>query len=306
MHTLKPFQCFFSILYVLGLNPFISFDNLNRKRSKIIEFFLRFINIVVSSFVIYMTDKTLRHEKWFVVFRHLTFTFDVWINFIAVFENLSHFNAAYRILQTIATVIELFLATFAANFPYNAMKKTLLWKFLIIMSAVFLKFIGHRGTNPKIVMKNILWSIFNTITNFHLLHLLFYIEFMKFILIGLSEKILSLTNRTRVHWRHEKTKECLNVIRQIKLIHFKLWRIAHAVNLMFGWFLLSFMMEQATKFIFYAYFIFLTANAHRNHSDGIMWIFRKYSFQFFLHSVWFTVCILNATHSGLCPKGHRM
>lgn len=294
MHSLKPFQSYFSIFYVLGLNPFISFNNPNQKRSKIVEFFLRFINVVVSSFVIYITDMTWRHAKWFAIFRYLSFSFDVWINFIAVFENLGNVNATYRILETISTVIELFLATFAANFPYNAMNKTLRWKFLTIMSTVFLKFIGHRGTSPKIIMKNILWTIFNTITNSHLLHLIFYIEFMKFILIGLSEKVLSLTNQTRVHWRHEKTREWLNVIRQIKLIHFKLWRIAHAVNLMFGWFLLSFMMEQAMKFIFYAYFIFHTANSHENHLDGIIWIFRKYSFQSLLHSVWFIVCILIA------------
>lgn len=276
MHRLKPFQSYFSIFYVFGLNPFISFNNPKEKRSKIIELLLRFMNILLSSFVIYMTDLTWRHAKWLAIFRHFMFTFDVCINYIAVFENVINFNATCRILQSISTVTELFAKTFAPNFPYNAMNKTIKWKFLLIMSTVILKFFGHSGKTAKIVIKNFLWTIFDTVTNIHLLHLLFYIEFMKFILIGLSEKISSLSNGTRVYWRHENSSEWLYVIHQIKLIHFKLWRIANAVNLMFGWFLLSFMMEQATKFIFYAYYIFHSANSHENHPAGIMWIFRKY------------------------------
>lgn len=278
MHKLKPFQSLFTILYVLGLNPFISFDNLNKKRSKIIDFFLRSINVGVSLLIVYLTNITWRHAKWFAIFGHLSFTFDVCINFMAVFENVINFNATYRILQTTSIVIELFVTAFAANFPYNAMKKSLKWKFLIMMSTIFLKFIGHRGTNTRKLLQNMLWTFFNAITNFHLLHLIFYLELMKCILIGLNEKIVNSTNYTRVYWRHEKTTDWLNVIHQIKLIHFKLWRIAHAVNSLFGWFLFSFMMEQATKFIFYAYFIFLNANSLANNSDGIMWIFRKYSF----------------------------
>lgn len=277
MYRLKPFQSFFTILYVLGLNPFISFHNINKRPSKVISFFLRFINVVESLLVIYLTNIAWRHAKWFAIFVHLSFTFDVCINLIAVFENLSNFNATYRILQTVSIVIELFVTTFAANFPYNTIKKSIKWKFLIIMSTVFLKFLGHRGTNPKKLIINILWTIFNTISNFHLLHLIFYIEFMKCILLGLSEKIVKLTNHTRVYWRHEKTKEWMNMIHRIKLIHFKLWRIARAVNSLFGWFLFSFMMEQATNFIFYAYYIFVTANLNPHFSDGTIWIFRKYS-----------------------------
>lgn len=275
MHKLKTFQNYFTILYVLGLNPFISFANINKKRSKIISFFLRSLNILVSLLVVFLTNVKWQNSKWLIVFGHLTYSYDVCINFIAVFENLTNLNATYRILKTLSIVIEMFVTTFGANFPYTAVKKSIKWKFLIIMLAVFLNLIGHLGNNKQKIIENILWTYFNTITSVHYMHLLFYIEFMKFILIGLSEKIVSMTCQTRVYWRCERTKEWLNLIHQIKLIHFKLWRVAHTVNSLFGWFMLSFMMEQATKFIFYAYYIFTSASKW----DGkVIFIIRKYLF----------------------------
>lgn len=273
MHKLKTFQNYFTILYVLGLNPYISFANINQKRSKIVSFFLRLLNILVSLLVVSLTSVKYVNAKWFVAFGYLTFAYDVCINFIAVFENLSNLNAIYRILYTISIVIEIFVTTFGANFPYSAIKKSIISKFLIILFTVFLKFIGHLGNNKQKLIQNILWTFFNTITSVHFMHLIFYIEFMKFILIGLNEKIVTLTSHTHVYWRHEKTKEWLNTFHHIKLIHFKLWRIAYAVNALFGWFLLSFMTEQATKFIFYSYYIFISANK----MDGkLIYILRKY------------------------------
>lgn len=276
MFKLRPFQRYFTALYVLGLNPFISFTAPNKKRSKFISIFFRSLNILVSLFVVYITGVKLQFNKSFIVFGHLTFISDVSINFIAVFENLSNLNATYRILQTLSFVIGMFGTTFKSDFPYKAMKKSIIWKFSVIFVTVFLKFMGHYGYAKGRLVQNLSWGIYDALTGVHLMHLIFYIEFIKFILAGVSEKVVVLTTQKSIYWRCEKTSDWLHVMHRIKLIYFKLWRIAHSANTLFGWFLLSFMMEQATKFIYYSYFTFIYATETHN---GVLFILRKYFFR---------------------------
>lgn len=276
MFKSHPFQSYYTALYVLGLNPFISFTDRHKKRSKIISIFLRSTNILVSLFVLYVTGLS-SFNKSFVVFGHLTFAIDVSINFIAVFENISNLNATYRIVQTLSFVIGMFVTTFKVDFPYKTMKKAIAWKFVLILLTVFLRFMGHYGYSEGRLVQNISWSIYDAITGAHLMHLIFYIEFMKYVLAGLSENVVTLTNQKCVHWRDEKTNDWLRIMHRIKLIYFKLWRIAHTANVLFGWFLLSFMMEQATKFIYYAYYTLIFASETRN---SIMFVLRKYIFRY--------------------------
>lgn len=272
MLKLRPFQNYFTTLYVLGLNPFISFSDITKKRSKIITFFLRSLNVLVSVFVAFKTGFNFQHSKWFFVFAQIVFAYDVCINFIAVFENLKNLNATYRILQILSFVIDMFVTTLDANFPYTVMKKSIKWKFFVILITVLLRFIGHYGYNQVRLLQNIMWSIFNVLTGVHLMHLIFYIEFIRFILAGLCEKIAMLTSRTRCH---KKTKEWLHFMQQVQLIYFNLWRIAHIVNSLFGWFMVSYIIKEATQFIYYAYYIFFYSSKVHKHE---LYIIRKYIF----------------------------
>lgn len=281
MLKLQPFQSGFTILYLLGLNPFISFADLNKKRSKIITFVLRSLNILLSSFLAISTGLYINSNRSFIVFGHLVFAFDVGINFVAVLENLGNLNATYRILQTISYVIDLYVKTFEVDFPYAAMKKSIRWNFLLIVIAPFLSFIGHYRKGQ--LTQSISWFIFNSITGFHVMHLLFYIEFMKLILAGLNDKIAILECQKSVHWRHERTKELLKTMHRIKLISFKICRIAHTVNSLFGWFCSFWMLENATKFIYYSHNIYVYANEDR--TKTLIQKLRKYTFPYYSWSL---------------------
>lgn len=74
----------------------------------------------------------------------------------------------------------------------------------------------------------------------HLFHVVVYVDFIKFTIMCMCRKMIMLRSEIdRNNWQKTARKK-LYVMRQAKLIHFRIWHIAQCVDDQFGWFLTSF------------------------------------------------------------------
>lgn len=261
MYKLQPFQAYYTVLYVFGLNPFISFANMCETQSKIIIVYLpRFVYIIVNVYAIWNSPLHIHYTKSFFFFAHFRIAWDVSLNFIAICENLFNLNALHKILHTISFTINCFERHLKINFPFAMIKKSierkLLLKLILFLFELISKFIIDPAANSDL-KRTVFYDIFYMFTNLNLFHFIFYVEFVKYSFASVNEAIVQQINQGNTIWHYEYTKNCLRLLRHIKLIHFKLWRISHAINSLFGWFLNVLIANLITGFIFDVYFMHL-------------------------------------------------
>lgn len=269
MIKLQPFQIYFTILYLFGLNSFISFSDQREKQSSVLTYSLRILNILVNVFIVFTTHINFHYARSFISFAHMALAIEICINFVAIFENMYNLYLTRQILHTISFTIKAYESSFKVEFPYASIQTSIKWKCLAMIIAILSRLISHYTLLGA--LKNISWTIFNLLRSVHLLHLIFYIEFVRTIITGLSQSVLRLPSNNNY-------KDWLHVMCKIKLIYLKLWRITQMVNSLFGWFLVTFILEISTKLIYYAYYIFVYVN---NCRDCQLCILRKYLSIFF-------------------------
>lgn len=260
MLKLQPFQMYYTILYVCGLNPLILFADVRESQSKVIVYLPRFLTIIVNAYLVCNTALGLQYTKSFFFFGHLSFACDVCLNFIVIFENLSNTHALHKVLHAISFTVNSLERNLGVNFPFNAIKMSIVRKLLLKILFLLFELISKLMIDPGtrfILERRIYYDICYMFTNLNLFHLIFYIEFIKYSIATLNEAIVQQIKQENVHWRYEYTKQCLHILRQIKLIHFELWRISHGLNSLFGWFLIVLTTALITGSIFDAYYIFV-------------------------------------------------
>lgn len=273
MLKLQPFQIYFTALYVLGLNSGISFIEPHKKRSRALTHSLRMFNIFVNLFIVYTTSVQFHYARSFLLLVHLGLVSEMGINFVAVFENWFNFHSSRQILQTISFTIKAIESSSKVEFPYVSIVKSIKIKLTLIILTTLLRVVSHyKYFNP---LQNFSWSIFYFLKGAHLLHLIFYIEFVRITITGLSQNVLLLASDSSSQWQRNEAKELLHLMRKIKLIYLKLCRIARIANSLFGWFLVSLMVEMTTKLIYYAYFVFVYSNSC---GGCYLCVLRKYLF----------------------------
>lgn len=257
MLNLKPFQIYFKVIYIFGLNPLISFDDINKKSSKIVFILPRIANIFLNVFVIwnfadFIPRRRMQEDS---VYSDINIIWKMLINsvfFVSVIENSCNLSATRQILRVMSFVIANLEASLKIHFPYNDFKKSVEWGFHVQMITILMTTIIRFTIN--VLYKNtyelptlaIVYGIFKCII---LCHLIIYINFITFILAKLNQKIVALMIDKNINCCREENREWLLLMRQSKLIHFKLWKMSHYVNSLFGWFSVVFIVQSATSVI---------------------------------------------------------
>lgn len=255
MIKLKIFQYYFTIYYILGLIPFVSFENRKLKFSSIATFFPRLIIVCVHLIMVY-TIIVLGNTNVSFISANLLYIIIILTNFIAIIENIknsSGFCAIFKMMNSTINDLEMGLQI---DYPYKIFKMKFHRKYILIIVLVMF------GLSVKyVVVSKLSMHHFNDVSmaiNYifkysHSLQITFYVDFVQYALNSLNGKISTY----KCDWPSDETKNILYLMRQIKIIHFKLWFVLRRVQLICGWFLVAFMIEAMTNITFSTYWTFL-------------------------------------------------
>lgn len=256
---LKPFQIYYTIFFLFGLNSFVSFANIHKRRSKFIIIPLRLVVIAVNAYIGCRECMVFEYTRYSHIFGYGVLICVVVVNLVAIVENLYHLQTVCKILQDISWILKALETYLNIKYPYQAVKVSLNRKIAaystIIMVATTIKHSYEMFYKLNTAM-SIYWSISNAIKFIHLLHVMFYIEFMKFTLTSLSEKLAKKVNDRQMYWFHGQKNEFLRLMCHMKSVYFKLWNVSQKVNSLFGWFFVALMFESTTTAIYNVYWSF--------------------------------------------------
>lgn len=256
---LKPFQIYFTVFFLFGLNSFVSFENIHKKRSKFIIIPLRLFAIFINAYIIYQECVNIEYTKYSQIFGYGVLISVVVVNLTGIFENLYHLQLMYKILRELSWILKTFETYLNIKYPYQAVKASLNRKIAIYSTIIavgtMLKYYVEIicGLNPSL---SIFFTISNVIKYIHLLHVMFYIDFMQFALASLSVKLANKINDRQILFYHGQKNDFLQFMCHIKSVYFKLWNVSQKLNSLFGWFLVVLMFESTTTAIFNVYWSF--------------------------------------------------
>lgn len=108
---------------------------------------------------------------------------------------------------------------------------------------------------------------------FVMLHVVVYIDLMRFLLFSVN---LKLNDVTEMRWHRYSVAI---TFQHIKWIHYNLWKISKMINLQFGWIIVMLMLEYMTYFSACIYWIFLYLENPTNLRQ--MYFLRKYFLLFY-------------------------
>lgn len=274
MFKLKSFQYFFTVLYVLGLNPFVSFENPSLRRGFIATYMPRLLSICVyliiaSGFLIHMLT-----SSGFLTSRTVLVIFDI-SNLIGHFENIQ-FNSKYPrvILQTVYSTINYLEMHFQIQYPLNKLHRKFQLKYLMVLAlhlgTVLIKYAIRSPFGTSVIL-DLFMTTSSLLKDFQVFHIMFYIDFMKFSLQSLSRKIIKFKGE-KIECSTLNDQESLHMLRQVKLVHFKLWNVSFYVNLQFGWFFVVYLLETVMSATNSIYWVFLYVVSG---GDNFIYISRK-------------------------------
>lgn len=259
MTQLNSFQIYFNVFYLTGLNSFVSFTNKQKRLPKLLIVLPRLIAILGNAYIAYRECDNFPYNRVYEIFGRFVLICVVIVNLTAIFENLYCVQIVQQILCEISTVIDILKTCLNIECLHKMMEKSLNQKLIshamvIVLSATIKYYV--ETINGKNLIFSILWAICNTIKYIHLLHLEFYIEFIRYALKSLSEKLANKINDRQLYWYHGQRNELWHDMHYTKSIYLRLWNISQKVNSLFGWFLVICMLETTSTAVYNVYWEF--------------------------------------------------
>lgn len=256
---LKPFQIYFNVFFLIGLNSFVSFTNEQKSLPKLLMAIPRLIAILGNIYIGYRECDNFPFHKVEDIFGRVALVVVVIVNLTAILENLCSTQILQQILCEISSVIDIMKTCLNIENTLKMVKKSLNQMLvshatLIILSAL-IKY-KVETINGKNLIFSMMWTICNTIKYIHLLHLEFYIEFIRHALSSLSGKLANKMNDRQASWYHGQRNELWQDIHYMKSVYLRLWDISQKVSSLFGWFLVICMLETISTAVYNVYWEF--------------------------------------------------
>lgn len=263
MIKLEPLQSYFTFFYIFGLNSFMRFDQPLAKRSLIVLYLPRVIYICINLIIAYQFLKE-KFNTFSIVTPKFNLIILVFSNFLAIFENMCKSHTSRAILQNVQHILDYLEFSFKIEYPFKKIKREFYRNALLAMSIAFAGLltnifitsdIGITKTSCFLVVVMVIYR------NIKVLHIVLYIDFVRFSLSCLNEKISYLKCRKFLTKRRmgvlvgRKSDHC--AIRQMKFIHMKLWYVSCHVNSFFGWVLIDHLVGTTISLTYSTYWVFL-------------------------------------------------
>lgn len=259
MPQLSLFQAYFSVFFLIGLNSFVSFTDEPKSLPKWLIAIPRLIAILANIYIGYRECDNFPYNRAEDIFGRIALICVVFVNLTAIFENLFSVQLLQQILSEISTVIDIMRTCLNIENTLEMVKISLNQKLvshatLIVLSASIKYYV--EAINGKNLIFSIMWAICNTIKYIHLLHLEFYIEFIRHALSSLSGKLAHKMNDRQVYWYHGQRKELWQDMHYMKSVYQRLCSISQKVSSFFGWFLVALMLECTLTVVYNVYWEF--------------------------------------------------
>lgn len=262
MGKLKPFQNYFTIFYLFGLNSVIRVDNPCEKRSITVLYLPRIINICISSIIAYRFleeefDRfSLAKPKFNLILLFCS-------NYLAVFENMYQSHFSYAILKFLNHTIDHLSVSFRIEYPFKRFKREYhrkaLLMLLIAIGGFVLKYFIHSDIGVT-NFNSFLMAVSIIFRNIQMFHVTFYIDFIRYSLASLNEKISNWKCKKMYVKRSTITRTSeLFILQQVRAIHMNLWHVSSCVNSLSGWFLVDHLVGMMVTISDAAYWVFLYA-----------------------------------------------
>lgn len=280
MIKLKPFQRIFTIFHISGLNSFVHFDDEPvEKRSLIVLYLPRVINICINLMITYkFLDE--RYNAFSIVTPKFNLIILVFSNFLAIFENMCKSHISRAILQTLHRTLDHLELSFKIEYPFEKIKGEFYRKTFLVMSIAFVGLLTNIFIHSDVGITQTsccLMAVMIMYRNIKVLHIIIYIDFVRFSLSCLNEKIANwkcskFFIQSKMGYSTEKNSDC-SAVQQMKLIHMNLWHVSCYVNSFFGWVIVDHLVGTTISLTYSTYWVFLYAT--RPEGDPINTI-RKY------------------------------
>lgn len=256
---LKSLQIYFIVFYLFGLNSFVSLSSDQKKLCKLLVFLPRIAAILGNVCIVYIECEHLPRDYdgtvLYIFGRSLLITGPT-LNLIAIFESLYNVQSVQQILSEISTVIIILKIHLKMEYSHEMLKKSLNRKLAMPLAVItvgsIIKFYVEINTGKRPTI-SFLWTVSNVFKYIHLFHMLFYIDFIRFALKSLCEKLANKMNDRQIFWFHGQRNELWSEMHSMKSVYFRLWNVSQNVNSLFGWFLVVFMLEMASTVVYNVY-----------------------------------------------------
>lgn len=234
MLKLKQFQSVFTCFYLFGLSPFILFTRPNKKLPIAIVYLPRLLLTILMAVLI-------SHDFLYHKFNanNTMLNLSIWM---AIFDITFIPNSFRATWQSMCLTIDHLEDSFQIQYPLKMISKNFYWRFslqiLIILAGFYVKY--SICSKENLSLSDIDLVIIFIYKCVHLSHITIYIDFMKISLTCLCEKIMMEYQKNyNIDDENENLKN-IQLMRQIELTYFKIWRISDGINRQFGWFLTTF------------------------------------------------------------------
>lgn len=287
MFNLRPFQIYFTVFYILGINPFVSFTDVHKKHSKFILFLPRMLNLSALSIIIYKFCEQLNYSTFLLIYARFVLISVICVNSVAIVEKLYNWRSTRHILETMSLTIDHLDTFLQIKYPFESFKKSierkLLFQIMVILVTSTMKHYADSigGTGWK---NSVYWAITNSIQTVTVFHLTFFMDFIECVLVSLNRRVAMKMMNRNINWCHGESEELLYVVRQIKLVYFKLCRMSQCVNCLFGWFSIAYVIQTVSSAVYNVFWAFSIADQP---DVQLVLIIRKYCSENILYKTFY-------------------
>lgn len=275
MWRIRELRSSFVYFYLFGQTSYIPLKGGHLNYLLGVSFFPKILHFLIL-FGAIITGVT-QNSKWPNIFdfNSMVLIATVLLTFAADFlvlysEFLSPFWSR-TVCEMYAGVIQYTEHKFSITVPTNRFQnyfhlKIILFVLTETLSSALIIFIPNSFFKPIATYFLAILSIFKGMI---LLYIVLFIDLMQLLLFSLNFKLKSVTqNRLRRY-------SISIVFKQVKWIHYKLWKISKLINHRFGWIFVFSIIDYSTRFIVCLYYTFVLTQVTRKLS---IWYFIRMSF----------------------------
>lgn len=259
MYKLQSFQNLFSLFFAFGLSPFILFKKPKKNCPSIVRYLPRITIICVGLFVVYSFSNEIAMARNILMsYSLMTTSF-----YVAIVESIYFFNSYRVIWQTMCFTMDNLEVSLQIQCPIKLIRNKFRQRFtlqiILVIGGFFIKHLSCDDLNNRTMsrVQDIALTITVLYKCIHLFHAIIYIDFIKITMTCLCEKIAMVKSELNEKSNGIDGRKNVRIMRQMKLVHFKLYHIAHRVNKQFGWFLTIFPLDAVVTITHSVYFGFV-------------------------------------------------
>lgn len=253
MVSFQDFKYFYVLFFLFGQAPYYPLNNRTRIKEKTlmsVPFIILVFNFVWCS-LIFCTNKDVRIN----FHNNITFSIMKYIGFIpnlfVIYTNLTDPYSVCTMNKKLYLICDFMKIQMKIKFNLNKLRSKCLQDFFKCLLVITITHIW-RITFKTIFSRNIEFIIFNMkiYTMMSFLHALFYVHFFKFILTSIIDGMKSKNCGAIIMSQIILKSECnrsnrllTNYVKQIQLVHFKLWQIIRIFNRQFGFCIIAIFLD---------------------------------------------------------------